>query len=63
MKRELKECSFSLCPVDLQYRKAHPDEKGTESGSSLVMGDGTLKNRKAHPDEKGTERYFANFKS
>ena len=38
-------------------RKAHPDEKGTES----LMGqsaEAEKMNRKAHPDEKGTERFM-----
>jgi len=43
----------------LSNRKAHPDEKGTEScigiGTRLLDLD-----RKAHPDEKGTESQFQN---
>ena len=58
MKRELKAHSvygrvFALHP----YRKAHPDEKGTERATSSCFSDSEAKvNRKAHPDEKGTER-------
>ena len=56
MKRELKvHICFDCANMFTRYRKAHPDEKGTESAgfaieASLVMY------RKAHPDEKGTER-------
>ena len=36
-------------------RKAHPDEKGTESGRVASYGRPPWGHRKAHPDEKGTE--------
>ncbi len=40
-------------------RKAHPDEKGTESFTRSLIENGDLLSRKAHPDEKGTERAAA----
>ena len=56
MKRELK--AFSLiasCAILQKNRKAHPDEKGTESVPPLACSVHKARNRKAHPDEKGTE--------
>ena len=56
MKRELKaECSPAPTTVQLENRKAHPDEKGTESIYSMGWLAADVDNRKAHPDEKGTE--------
>ena len=57
MKRELKDSTTPTSDGrNYTNRKAHPDEKGTESpvctGWKFVERD----NRKAHPDEKGTER-------
>ncbi len=55
MKRELKDqLPHLMMMVGQQNRKAHPDEKGTEShvGLSKIL---ICENRKAHPDEKGTE--------
>ena len=57
MKRELKVvCLYqSLCSW-LYNRKAHPDEKGTESLCCFDDLHELRGHRKAHPDEKGTER-------
>jgi len=56
MKRELK---ARICPSERpgfrQNRKAHPDEKGTESLRDLFFNESGSYYRKAHPDEKGTE--------
>jgi len=41
------------------HRKAHPDEKGTESWKGSPPSKMFLPYRKAHPDEKGTERSMA----
>jgi len=57
MKRELKAVTISAYRVNgLADRKAHPDEKGTERGSTSSIDRPIDSNRKAHPDEKGTER-------
>ena len=57
MKRELKGDDIrqgrNLVRGD---RKAHPDEKGTESRMPTWIIWSGLRYRKAHPDEKGTER-------
>jgi len=57
MKRELKDHNGCACYLTFWvYRKAHPDEKGTESMLPLNCRSPFLVDRKAHPDEKGTER-------
>ena len=62
MKRELKAWIFETGMVAvLGYRKAHPDEKGTESPYFAVFQINAVPHRKAHPDEKGTES-FSPFK-
>ena len=40
----------------MAHRKAHPDEKGTESKHGAGANAINKVDRKAHPDEKGTER-------
>ncbi len=54
MRRELKETRKDSSG-NLVRRKAHPDEKGTESDHRAFLGLVYLLRRKAHPDEKGTE--------
>ena len=44
--------------TNVTNRKAHPDEKGTESKFLLSLGFLFL-HRKAHPDEKGTESFLS----
>ena len=57
MKRELKAGCWGNDRVSLCHRKAHPDEKGTESGPRRrLQPPAPGPHRKAHPDEKGTER-------
>ena len=56
MKRELKGDIPETMSSSSVHRKAHPDEKGTESLNTRTS-DVYLHHRKAHPDEKGTERY------
>jgi len=54
MKRELKDRLGKSRYVLIWNRKAHPDEKGTESGFDRSHRQPRI-HRKAHPDEKGTE--------
>ena len=59
MKRELKDDTvLGVSPTFFLSRKAHPDEKGTESDLRCLLGFPAL-GRKAHPDEKGTESLSA----
>ena len=61
MKRELKVHVLLIARVISDHRKAHPDEKGTESyGWGGTYRDSIL-HRKAHPDEKGTESEFLRY--
>ena len=55
MKRELKGALSDFKASPGAYRKAHPDEKGTERNFYLLHL-AWKRDRKAHPDEKGTER-------
>ncbi len=56
MRRELKVDVEEIPIPSRDYgRKAHPDEKGTESSQGLLFHLITGTRRKAHPDEKGTE--------
>jgi len=54
MKRELKAEAQRIIRSENKDRKAHPDEKGTESQLLLGLAQ-EVHHRKAHPDEKGTE--------
>ena len=56
MKRELKVHLVIVYMVNgKSNRKAHPDEKGTESFTLTLISGSRYAYRKAHPDEKGTE--------
>ncbi len=61
MKRELKGSIVTLeSSIAARYRKADPDEKGTESCEPApVLLLSHLLYRKADPDEKGTESSYA----
>ena len=54
MKRELKGKTADAGVSERTHRKAHPDEKGTESHEPSIARRVQF-HRKAHPDEKGTE--------
>ena len=51
-KRELKVALFELYRQYIHYRKAHPDEKGTESTVTDPLQSVCVLDRKAHPGKR-----------